>query len=329
MFKIPNMKGKLIKSFIVLFLITMLIFPSASYQGASTGLLLWFHTILPNLLPFIIISNLMIRMNITKQISVLFYPLFKRIFQVSPDGCYPILIGFLSGIPVGAKATADLFNDKKIHTEEGNFLLTMCNNVSPMFIMSYIAISQLKLPRIKYTLFVIIYCSSIISALIYRFVTLKKNKAVASLPTERISALSTDSTPVKRVPIRFELVDNSIMNGFEVITKIGGYVILFSILAQFVHVLLPDSGYLKQFLMGILEITTGINQICLTNMDINLKIVLVAVLTSFGGFSSIAQTKSVLGNTRLSLKSYCAVKLISAFITLIITYVYVYLLHAI
>lgn len=315
-------RNKVIKGLIILFLLVMILFPAASYEGASTGLLLWFHNVLPNLLPFIIISNLMIRLNITKQLSKVFFPVLGRIFRVSPEGCYPIVIGFLSGIPMGAKSTADLITEKKIHSNEGQFLFTMCNNASPMFIIGYIAISQLKVPQIKYTLFAIIYISTILSALLYRYF----GRWIQSITSKNsLDDMDNIDTPTGTESIRFSfsLLDNSIMNGFEVVTKIGGYIILFSILAQIINEIGPDISFYKAFLMGIFEITTGISQICKTGLNINTKIVLVAVLTSFGGLSGIAQTKSVLGNTRLSMISYVIVKFISALIAFLITFLYV------
>ena len=117
------------------------------------------------------------------------------------------------------------------------------------------------------------------------------------------------------------------MNGFEVITKIGGYIILFSILAQIINETLPAVGILKASFMGVLEITTGINQICKLQIGDSIKIVLVAVLTSFGGFSGMAQTKSVLGDSGLSIKSYFLVKLFNAFVTFMITMFYATLLR--
>jgi sporulation integral membrane protein YlbJ len=314
-------KNKLVKGVILLFLIAMMLFPSASFQGASSGLLLWFHNVLPNLLPFIIVSNLMVRLNITRQISKVFYPILGRLFHVSCEGCYPVAIGFLSGIPMGAKSTTDLVSEHKIHRSEGQFLLNMCNNASPMFIMGYIAITQLKLPHIKYALFVIIYGSAIISALIIRYMArfLKKEA------TSAITNIITVTEQKKALPSRFsfELLDSSIMNGFEIVTKIGGYIILFSILAQIINEVGPDISFYKAFLMGIFEITTGISQICKAGIDINTKIVLVAVLTSFGGFSGMAQTKSVLGDSRLSMKSYFIVKLLNAAISLLFAFLYV------
>jgi len=321
----PITLNKLLKGFILIFLIIMVLYPSASFKGATTGLLLWFHNVLPNLLPFIIVSNLIISLDIADKISSFFFPLLGRIFNVSKNGCYPIIIGFLSGIPMGAKATSDLVEKGKISHHEGNFLITMCNNASPMFIIGYIAISALKLPHIKYTLFFIIYISAIISALVSRLIYnigVKRSNRFSFVKTQEIYLQDNR----RQNPFSFEILDNSIMNGFEVITKIGGYIILFSIIAQIISEIGPNTGYFKPIFMGIVEITTGINQICGTGLDIKTKIVLVATLTSFGGLSGMAQTRSVLGNTRLSIGYYLFAKIVNASITFLLTSIYVYLL---
>lgn len=315
-------KNKIIKGFVLLFLLIMIAFPGASFEGASSGLLLWFHNVLPNLLPFIILSNLMIRLNLARQISRFFYPIFGRLFHVSMEGCYPIIMGFLSGIPMGAKSTADLVSEQRIHKQEGQFLLGMCNNASPMFIIGYITITQLQLPQIKYALFVIIYGSAILGTIFYRMI----NRTVRR---QQVNESELSNLHNQKVSSRFsfELLDSSIMNGFEVVTRIGGYIILFSIIAQIIKSIGPNFQLVKAVLMGVVEITTGINQICKTNLNSEIKIVLIAVITSFGGFSGIAQTKSVLGNSRLSIKSYIIIKLFSAALALLLALLYVLLLY--
>jgi sporulation integral membrane protein YlbJ len=320
---VATYKYKLIKGFILLFFILMFIFPYASYQGACSGLLLWFLNVLPTLLPFVIVSNLMIKLNIAGQISRILHPVLGRLFRLSRDGCYPILLGFLSGIPMGAKSSADLVNEKRISRKEGSFLLSMCNNASPVFIMNYIAVNQLKLPRIRLPLFVIIYSSAIISALIFRFIMKRSRRFEYNAASGDKVLSSAQNKGYRSVRFTFDLLDSSIMNGFEVVTKIGGYIILFSILAQIVSDTVPAMGLLKASFMGVLEITTGINQICKIKAALDIKIVLAAVLTSFGGLSGMAQTKSVLGDSGLSIKSYFAVKVFNAFVTFLLTLIYV------
>jgi sporulation integral membrane protein YlbJ len=315
-------KNKLFKGFVLFFFILMFLFPYASYKGASTGLMLWFINVLPSLLPFIIISNLMVQLGIAGKISRILYPLLGRLFKVSPEGCYPILLGFLSGLPMGAKGTADLVATGKISKKEGNFLLSMCNNASPIFIMSFIGINQLRLGQIRWQLFGLIYGSSIISAIIYRSYQNIHDKKVR-INTFNDNSLSFPISEYKTAKLSFDIIDKSIMNGFEIVTKIGGYIILFSILAQIINTIGTSFNLLKSIVMGILEITTGIDQICKLRISSNTKIVLISILTSFGGLSGIAQTKSVLGESRLSIKTYISIKLISALIAMLLSTLYV------
>jgi len=322
----PN-KKILTKVGIILFLSLILFFPSSSYYGAKKGLLLWFNTILPTLLPFIILSNLIIQLQITKPLSKLFYPLFHFLFRVSRDGCYPILIGFMSGLPVGAKSISDLVNNDSISCEEGQFLLGFCNNVSPMFIMSYIAIAQLNKPDLRFGLMFIMYFSAVLATLIY-FRLLTKPKKVLD-KSERLTKCdyiqretkSIENNRTENSPkFDFALIDSAIMDGFEVITKVGGYIILFSIPAQIIQNISFKDSIFKLLCIGFLEITTGINQIGHSTLDLNTKIALITLITAFGGLSGLAQTKSVISNTRLSIGMYFKVKLLQMAIAVAMAY---------
>lgn len=325
----PN-KKILTKVVIVCFLALMLFFPASSYYGAKKGLLLWFNTILPTLLPFIILSNLIIRLQITKPLSRLLYPLFHLLFRVSRGGCYPILIGFLSGIPVGAKSTADLVKNDSISCDEGQFILGFCNNASPMFIMSYIAIAQLNQSNIRIGLILIMYSSAILATLIYFRLLAKPKKTLNHTisSTQYISSTryndNVEYSKAETSPqFDFSLLDSAIMDGFEVITKVGGYIILFSIPAQIISSIGSNDSLLKLLCIGFLEITTGINQISQSNLDIGSKIALITMITAFGGLSGLAQTKSVISNTRLSIGTYFKVKLLHMVIAFIMATLYV------
>lgn len=306
------------KALLVACFALILIFPSSSLEGAKQGLLLWFHTVIPTLLPFMILSGLIIRLKITNYLSKLLYPLFHTLFGVSLYGCYPILIGFLSGIPVGAKSVADLVKEGSITSSEGQFLLSFSNNASPMFIMSFIAISQLNRGDLKFILLITIYLSAIAAAMLYfRFLLLGNSFFLLS----KVRNQSIEEAPA--IKFNFSLLDASIMDGFEVITKVGGYIILFSIPAKIMTDFITGDNIPLLASIGLIEITTGISAIAQANIDTNIKIVLITVLTAFGGLSGLAQTKSVIQGTRLSVKTYVKVKLLQVFIAFLIIYIYV------
>lgn len=312
------MKELIYKIPFLLFLIFMLCFPSASLNGAKNGLLLWFNTILPTLLPFIVVSNLIVRLNITSILCRFLAPVLTKIFRVSRNGCYPILIGFLSGYPVGAKACSDLLIKGDIPEKEASFLLSFCNNASIMFITSFVAISNLRIPEFRYLLLFIIYGSAILSALTLRFADNIKNRGRLSC-----TSLNSVNSSSKLEPFRFSVIDESILDGFEIITKVGGYIILFSILSQIVLEFPLPFYKTRLFLVGLLEITTGVNSICHSHLALNTKIILTSAITAFGGLSSFAQTKSVTDPSGLSMKKYITAKLLSSLYAGFFAFLYV------
>lgn len=302
---------------VILFLCLLLFFPKEALAGGKSGLLLWFQTILPTLLPFLIVSNLMIQLNVTDLLCRFLYPFLRHLLPISQNGCYPILIGLLSGYPVGAKACADLVKSKKIPKSEGQFLLSLCNNASPMFLISYVALQNLNVPDFTPVILIIILLGSLLSSLTYFGIQLylRKKQALSAQALEE--DFITDSNTIS---ITFsELVDCSILKSFEVVTKIGGYIILFSILAQMISTLtfLPET--LRYCTIGFLEITTGIYAISQSTFPFTKKIVLTLMIVSFGGFSSLAQTKSVISGSGLSITTYLLTKLWNAFLVILLT----------
>jgi hypothetical protein len=140
------------------------------------------------------------------------------------------------------------------------------------------------------------------------------------------SEYSNSFIEVVEPKFNFAVLDSAIMDGFEVITKVGGYIILFSIPAQIVTSFGSPDNLFKLLSIGLLEITTGINQISMSSLDLNIKIVLITMITSLGGLSGMAQTKSVISNTRLSFGTYFKVKLIHVVIAFLMASFYVKIL---
>jgi sporulation integral membrane protein YlbJ len=246
-------QSRLLKLSLLLFLALILLFPSLAFAGARNGLLLWWDTILPTLLPFMIVSGLIIRLRITHALSYLFYPVFKHILPISREGCYPVFIGFLAGYPVGAKTTADLTLQSSLSHKEAQLLCAISNNASPMFVLGYIAGAKLASPQLGIWLLLILYLSSYTGALVWYhlYCRIHKFHTTSINENDRVQA-------IKAPHFQFSMLDDSILSAFEVVTKVGGYLVLFSVLASFITNLPLQDATLSACLTGILEITTGI-----------------------------------------------------------------------
>lgn len=303
------MKQILTFTLVLSFFILMLCFPQTTFLGASKGLLLWFQTLLPTLLPFMIISNLLICTNSVGYISRFLKPLFQRLFCISERACYPVLVGFLCGYPMGAKAVADCTRMNHISKEEGQYLLSFCNNTSLMYIMSFLVLQNFNDSSLLLGTLFILLLSPILCSFLFRHFSSKSTRK------------HTLSQRNNHLIFHFQIVDDSIMNGFESITKIGGYVILFSILFA-----IGEQFPFKWFLPA-LEITGGTTTIFSWNLPFQRTYPLVLSLTSFGGVCSIAQTYSMIQGSGLSIKPYIIQKLITAMVTSLLAFSYVLLSH--
>lgn len=287
-------------------LIFLYLCPADGFDASLAGLLLWFQTLVPTLLPLMILSNLIINLGLIEPLMFLFAPIFRFLFGVGTNGSYALTVGFFCGYPMGAKVIADLTNEKQITLTEAQYLLGFCNNVSPMFIINFLVLEHLHKEELIIPTIVIIYGAPLLYGL---FSGIKCRKQF-----QESTSLHTNTAPT--TTLNFGLVDACIMNGILNITKLGGYIMLFAILAKIVLYLPISNAVIKAFLVGIMEVTNGIHTISMENASFTIQYLLLIAICSFGGLSSIAQTESMIHESGLRLSKYVISKLIITVIAL-------------
>ena len=82
---------------------------------------------------------------------------------------------------------------------------------------------------------------------------------------------------------------------------------IFSIAVSLLEIL-PLPFYLKRGLTAVLEITNAISHFGSSHMSISRKVILLCMITSFGGLSAAVQTLSVYKKSRLSLWKYLLIR---------------------
>ena len=307
-----NMKKKIIYLFLILTLLLFLLLdPVQATEASAAGLMLWFDSLVPALLPFLILSNLLIALDAVTLLTHWMYPLFHGIFGCSKEGCYAIAAGFLCGYPVGSKVTADLVRERHISAEEGNYLLCFCNNVSPAFLISYCLNKRLERPDLVFPSLLLVYGVPLFLALF-----LRHGRSFSSLSIKRASGSQ----------ISFKIVDACMMNGLESILKLGCYIILFSMLARLLMKVPCPFPYLTYGSVGILEITNGIQLVTSEpSLPVFVQYIFVLGFAAFGGISGAAQTESMILDSGLSLKAYLKAKLLTAVLVISLAFVFILL----
>ncbi len=294
-----KLRSFFLKSAMLLFLCCLLLFPGAALSGAKNGLLLWFNQVLPSLLPFLILSSLFLSTGLSDSLAKRLAPVLSPVFRCSPSGCYAVVIGLLAGLPVGAKTVASLVESGRISKKEGQYLLPLCNNPSPLFLLGFLSVSVLERPDLRYSVLFIVIVSSVLAAMLLRP---RKNSASAEDAVESVPSL-----PQKNFSFSFLLLDSAIEQAFSVLTRVGGYIILFSVSASLLAKL-PFSPFCLACAGSVLEITTGSVSLNALPLPKNVSIPLIIGFVTFGGLSAAAQTKSVLAGTTLPFAHYLLTK---------------------
>lgn len=298
--------------FVTALFAAMLIFPQAVFSGAEEGLLLWFQIIFPTLFPFLVVTSLLLSSGGLNLITRLFGGLFRRIFRVTQNGAFAVLAGFLCGYPMGAKVTADLLRAEKISDREARYLLSFCNNTSPVFIINFIVWKTFGNERLMLPTLLILIGSPVLMSFIFRRIYLKGRH-----PFPEPSAALKE----KKTRFDFSVLDSCMMNSFEAIVKVGGYIILFSVLLSLLEELSGQNSILIAAAPA-LEVTNGILLLSSSVSDPGLRYVAVLGLTSFGGLCSAAQTQCMLEGTGLSVIPYIIQKLTTAAAASLLSFIY-------
>ena len=298
--------------FVTALFAAMLIFPQAVFSGAEEGLLLWFQIIFPTLFPFLVVTSLLLSSGGLNLITRLFGGLFRRIFRVTQNGAFAVLAGFLCGYPMGAKVTADLLRAEKISDREARYLLSFCNNTSPVFIINFIVWKTFGDERLILPTLLILIGSPVLMSFIFRRIYLKGRHPFP----EPSAALKG-----KKTRFDFSVLDSCMMNSFEAIVKVGGYIILFSVLLSLLEELSGQHSILMAAAPA-LEVTNGILLLSSSVSDPGLRYAAVLGLTSFGGLCSAAQTQCMLEGTGLSVIPYIIQKLTTAAAASLLSFIY-------
>lgn len=272
-----------------------------SLSYASLGLELWLQKMIPSLLPFMILSGIMVRLNLTEKLAMAAYPLVGRIYRIRKNVCYCMLLGFLCGFPMGAKVTGELLERRQLTCREAEYLLAFCNNIGPVYFCSF-ALPLLELKLTVPYLFGM-YGIPLLYGLALRSTAYRDLTASGSAPTTsaaelraaelaRFGSAGRNHSAFERI---LEAVDQSIRSSVQNILALGGYMILFNLLNLLPHVLF---GHPMPILSPLLEITGGLGM-----LKGSLPLYSLLAL-SFGGLSCIAQTYSCIRSCNLSLSNY-------------------------
>lgn len=294
------MKKILLFCLTIFLIIYSFFFPENTVNAAKNGLVLWFQQILPALLPFTVLSAVLIKSN--------FLTSFKGNAAFIAT-LLTLVCGFVFGFPIGAKLSADFYKQSLISRRDATILSVLTNNFSPMFVCGFalpLLFHSSKYYKITYFLLYLI--PLILATLFWLFYFDTKP--------------SSNKSHIENFKLNMQIMDNSIVNGFESLIKICGYIVLFSIITEMLM-----SIKLPLLLLQNIEITNGIHLLSRCNLADSYKYILAIQALSLGGLSGFAQAGSILSESGLSAYKYIIGKVALSLLLTLLSVIYVFFIR--
>ncbi|HCT91285.1 MAG TPA: hypothetical protein DF613_07890 [Lachnospiraceae bacterium] len=303
----------------------ILIMPREALDGATQGLLLWFNRVVPAMLPCMMLTSFCMETGLLHRLQNQNIGALQRLTGLSGGGLYAALLGLLCGYPMGAKITADLYRKSLIERREACYLLCFCNQLSPSFLIEYVLFGLYADTEFILPFLLAMYMGILFTQIFFHLHFLRTANQRRAIPFIQAASVEPAVYPAhkKETPKTFTLgesLDASVMNSLEIIAKIGGYMILFSVFAQLLSHFITLFSPWDAVLVTVMELTTGLNALRQSFGTSLSGICLACALCAFGGLSSVMQTASVLKGTDLSVGSYIRAKILQSTVTLLFAF---------
>lgn len=320
----------------VLLVFCIVLYPDQAFQASLQGLSIWWKLIFPSLLPFLVLSEMMIAFGFVHGLGVLLDPVMKRLFGIPGVGGWALAIGWTAGYPAGAEATAKLRKQQAIDRHEAHRLLALSHVSNPIFIVVVVGVGFLHQPQTGILLGVLHWGSALITGIILHVISPRHTKSsLKDNTTEQSLSSPNNHTPKRRWQLVIEAIEeahrsdgrtfgkllgDTVSSAVQRLMMIGGYMMIFSIIAHLFHFLLPFAIE-PYWVQGFFEIHLGsyaFSQI--QTLSTLVQMALLSGVLAWSGVCAHLQVRSLTQSTDMSHIFFIATRFLHAILAMIITF---------
>jgi sporulation integral membrane protein YlbJ len=256
-----------IKTAAILLIAGLLLYPAESMEAALSGARIWALRLVPALLPFLMLTNLL--QGTRGRSGRWLDPVMYRFFYLSGACALPLATGLMGGFPTGAVMACELLRRGEISREETERLLAFSNAASPVFLTGTVATGMLFWPKAGIWLALLNIISSLITG-IGMGIYARKKRRTRFLAQRKATKFKKSETDREQVVNWLECFTGGILKTARTLISAGVCILFFSVTAHLFLIwmegfaslfrtdLMPmRSGLAAGFISGLLEICNG------------------------------------------------------------------------
>lgn len=295
----------------------LLISPSEAYQSAKSSLALCAGTIVPSLFPFMVVSNMILRLGLAERLGRAFEPLARRLFRVSGAGATVFVLSLAGGYPLGALTVSELYSGGRITRSEAGRLLRFCDNCGPAFIVSVAGSCVFGSARVGFFLYGVHALSAVLVGTISRRGTADAT-GTPRIKGQSLSAAFTGS--VSRASLTCLSVCGFITFFGVCIGLLDAWNFLPSLCGRIAFKTGAELHFIRSLLCGFLEIGVGTGSMLGLSLSAE-NLALCSFVLGWGGLSVQAQAASAISEGGLPPMPHLLGKLLHGGLSALITFI--------
>lgn len=327
----------------------MFLYPQTTLNAAIRGVSIWWEVLFPALFPFFVFSEIMIGIGLVHFFGKILDPLMKPLFRLPGIGGFVVTLSYISGYPVGAKITTQLWEQGLINRREGERLVAFTTSSDPIFLIGAVSIGFFHNAKLAFVLAASHYLGTLIIGFLMRYHDRKGEKLeerplLSSISKNKHSKLYValqamhqarllDGRPLSTI------LQQSISSALRLMIVVGGLVVFFSVVlalltdGRLLHFLIITLNELflwigispniaEAIIPGLFEVTLGSQQASLLSLPLQHQAAVAVAILSWGGLSVHAQVASLLSTTDIRYSPFLMARLAHSVISVILLYVF-------
>ena len=293
-------------------------------QTARTAVEMCTRLLIPSLLPFFVVSTLLVRLRYADALGTLFGPLMRGLFRVNGRCSAAFLLGLAGGYPVGARTAIALYREGACSRTEAERLMAFCSNSGPAFILGVVGSGIFGSAGAGLRLYAIHILASVLVGIGFR--VYRHREGPQEAPRGSVSA----------PPGFIGAFTESVADAGAAVLRLSAFVVLFAVLtdlffaagwlsalADLAGRLGADVGLTAQMaealLRGCLEVTTGLWSLAGAQANLTANLALAACLLGWAGLCVHCQVLSFLDGSGLSARPYLTGRLLQGLLSAVLT----------
>lgn len=328
----------------VFIVVSMVQYPKDAFDSAIMGLNLWWNVVFPALLPFFILSEILMGLGVVHFIGVLLEPLMRPLFNVPGVGAFAMSMGLASGYPMDAVITCKFRKNKLCSAVEAERLLSFTNTADPLFMFGAVAVGMFGMPELGVTIALAHYLSSFLVGIIFRFHGINRDnyepptglKQHGNIIVRAFRALYNARQQDKRSVN--QLLGDSVKSSMNTILLIGGFIILFSVFLRILSVV-GITATLKTFfaaclssiglseslspalVSGLFELDLGAMAASQAEAPLLQKVAIASAIIAWSGLCVHGQVASIVIESGIRMTPYMVARFLHAILAAALTVV--------